>query len=247
MPGSYDDDPTPAPGADAPTGLAEPRRGSRLTYTDRVYQTIRQKVIDAEFIPGTQILEHDLAAMLGVSRTPVREALIRLQQEGLVEVIPRHGVRIAPMSVVAMREIYELLGNLERAAAEILARNGSSVAVDELSEACVRMEELTVEGDMVKWCLVDEAYHLKVVQLCGNSRLAAAVMNCWDQVHRSRIITLRVQPIPDPRRSIREHYDLIEAVRTGDVEAAGNAARDHRERGSRAQIRALEMFQGVIS
>src|SRR6201999_1447708 len=81
----------------------------RQKSTDKVYAALRRKVIDSELAPGSHILEQELAIMLGVSRTPLREALVRLENEGLVEIVPRHGIRIIPMSVADMKEIYQVL------------------------------------------------------------------------------------------------------------------------------------------
>jgi DNA-binding GntR family transcriptional regulator len=89
---------------------------------ERVYQALRARILDNLWPPGYQALEQALALELGVSRTPVREALIRLHNEGLVEVVPRHGVRVLPVSPVDMAEIYAILTSLESLAAELAAK-----------------------------------------------------------------------------------------------------------------------------
>ena len=94
----------------------------RLRSTEQAYRQIKQKILDTEYPPGAQLLEQDLCAELGLSRTPVREALVRLQQEGLLEIVPRHGARISVLSPADMREIYEILTSLEPTAVELLAR-----------------------------------------------------------------------------------------------------------------------------
>src|SRR5262249_13351140 len=115
----------------------------RQKSTDRVYSALRRKVIDSELSPGSQILEQELAMMLGVSRTPLREALVRLENEGLLEIIPRHGVRIIPMSVADMKEIYQVLVSLEStAAATLAAKPPSDAALDELDAIYHRMDAL---------------------------------------------------------------------------------------------------------
>src|SRR3954469_6790368 len=88
--------------------------------TEIAYLQIKQKILDNEYQPGSQVLEQDIAAALGLSRTPVREALVRLQQDGLLEIVPRHGVRISVLSPADMREIYEVLTTLEPAAVELV-------------------------------------------------------------------------------------------------------------------------------
>lgn len=219
-------------------------RAPRRTSTDDVYDTIRRKVLDSELTPGSQILEQELAVMLGVSRTPIREALIRLQNEGLVEVIPRHGVRILPMSISDMREIYDVLISLEPRAAELLAIRGASAAeLAELKDACKRMKDALKRGDMEDWALADEVFHLNIVQLSGNKRLADIVLNCWDKVHRARYFTLRLRKHPHPMKSIEEHYEIIDAIRRGDARGASEIYRQHRERGLREQTDVLTTFR----
>src|ERR1700755_940392 len=107
--------------AESPPADAADAGPLRQKSTDKVTAALRRKVIDSELAPGSQILEQELAIMLGVSRTPLREALVRLENEGLVEIVPRHGVRIIPMSVADMKEIYQVLVSLEGAAAAALA------------------------------------------------------------------------------------------------------------------------------
>ena len=95
---------------------------TRVSLVDDAYLAIRRRILDNVYPPGHQALEGDLAGELGISRTPVREALIRLANEGLVEVVPRHGMRVLPVSPTDMREIYVVLTALESAAAELLAQ-----------------------------------------------------------------------------------------------------------------------------
>src|SRR5512141_1326949 len=102
--------------APRPTGKAAVADGSLV---DIAYQTMRARILDNQWAPGYRALEQELAQELGMSRTPVREALIRLQKEGLVEVVPRHGMRVLPVSAADMRDIYEMLTALEPMAAEL--------------------------------------------------------------------------------------------------------------------------------
>ena len=91
------------------------------TLVDTAYQDIRRRILDNIWSPGYQALEQDIASQLGMSRTPVHEALTRLAKEGLVEVAPRRGMRVLPVSPNDMKEIYEILTALESMAASLLA------------------------------------------------------------------------------------------------------------------------------
>jgi DNA-binding GntR family transcriptional regulator len=209
--------------------------------TEIAYQWLRQRILDNEFAPGTQVLEQSLADQIGISRTPVREALIQLQQDGLVEIVPRHGVRILPLSPDDMREIYEILTNLEPMAAEGLARRKPSAAViAPLVEACDAMEAAVTSGDRDAWAKADERFHLALLDLCGNRRLAGIVMTMWDQAHRARMFTLKLRPLPV--ESTREHRAAMEAILAGDADRARDIYRAHRARGGRELISLIERY-----
>jgi DNA-binding GntR family transcriptional regulator len=216
----------------------------RQKSTDRVYAALRRKVIDSELAPGSQILEQELAIALGVSRTPLREALVRLENEGLLEIIPRHGVRIIPMSVADMKEIYQVLVSLESAAAAALASQPpTEAALDALDAIYDRMDAHLKAGDVTAWALEDERFHLKIIELAGNRRLREIVSNCWDQAHRARMFTLRMQTHPQPLQSMKEHRQIITALRKHDAAKAESLLRSHRERGLARQIEIIERYR----
>src|SRR5215510_15874941 len=98
-------------------------RPSRTSFVDKAYREIRRRILDNEYPPAHQVLEQELAADLGMSRTPVREALVRLQNERFVQLIPRHGMRVVPLSLQDLRDMYEVLTSLELTAIERLARS----------------------------------------------------------------------------------------------------------------------------
>ncbi len=205
------------------------------------YAGIKSRILDSEYAPGAQILEHEIAEQLGLSRTPVREALVRLQQESLLEIVPRHGVRISTLSPADMREIYEILESLEATAAEILTRlRPARAALLPLSEACDAMERALAREapDLRTWAAADEAFHMHLLQLCGNRRLASLVMTVWDQAHRARMFTLTLRPLPT--RSTEEHRKIVDAILAGDVSHAGELYRAHRRRGGEELITIIE-------
>lgn len=215
-------------------------RGRRNTSADRAYEALREMIVDSRLPPGSQHLEQRLADSLQISRTPVREALIRLQNDGLVEVIPRHGARILPISVGDMEEIYMILVGLEPIAAARLAQNGASPAqLDALRGATRDMENALEAGDLEGWARADETFHLTIVNACENARLGEIIMNCWTQVKRARRFTLRLRDPSHPRLSAIEHHRVIDAIANRDPDLAGDIFRNHRSRGLREQIEVL--------
>ena len=221
-----------------PAASARPERAG-ASLVDSAYQAIRRRILDNVWAPGHQALEQALALELGMSRTPVREALIRLANEGLVEVVPRHGMRVLPVSAADMREIYDILTALEAMAAELVARRKPAAAdIAPLEKASRDMERALKRDDLDAWAEADERYHRMLIELCGNRRLAAVVYNYWDRAHRARMVTLRLRP--KPVNSTREHLAVLEAIRRGDAVGARELHREHRSRGSRELTEILQ-------
>ena len=223
--------------ADMEMEIKERRNDSRSTGT--AYATIKRRILDNEYAPGMQIPEQVLADSLGISRTPAREALVRLAQEGLIEIIPRHGMRVLPISAGDMKEIYEVLVSLEPMATELLAlKKPQRSDVAGLTEACDEMELALEADDLDAWARADEKFHFQLVELCGNRRLANMVMAVWEQSHRARMITLKLRP--KPVESTREHRAVVEAILAGDVAVARELYREHRSKAANAMIGIIE-------
>jgi DNA-binding GntR family transcriptional regulator len=202
-------------------------RSAIRTLVDKAYQTIKSQILDVTLVPGTQVLEGELSERLGMSRTPIREALIRLQSEGLVELSPRHGMRVLPVSPEDMEQIYQILTALEATAAELLAlRKPDKAQLAPMVAACDAMEVAIAGDDLEAWAAADEDFHTRLVTLCGNDRLAAICLNFRDQSHRVRRITLRLRP--KPVSSTKDHRALVGAIRKGDAKRAREIHQTHR-------------------
>ncbi|MFN0160805.1 MAG: GntR family transcriptional regulator [Burkholderiales bacterium] len=212
---------------------------SRDSSVLMAYRSIRQRILDNVYPAGHRALEQEYADELGLSRTPVREALLKLAGEGLVEVIPRHGARVLPVSTDDMREIYEMLTALEPMAAELLANKRLPPAdLKPLTDASRDMAAALKADDLEAWALADERYHRHLIALAGNRLLAEAVQGLWDRAHRARMVTLRLRP--RPINSTREHIAIVDAIRAGDAPLAARLYRAHRERGSAELLAILE-------
>lgn len=210
------------------TALARKEVAARqLPQRERAYGEIKRRILDNELPPGTQMLEVEVAELLGMSRTPVREALIRLADEGLIEVRPRHGMRVRPLSPGDMAEIYDILTSLESTAAGLLARRGLSPEQDaELAGAIADMEAALARDDLLAWAEADERFHRGLVDFCGNGRIRDILGQVWEQQHRARIATLRLRP--RPVQSNRDHAAVLAAIRRGDAAEAERVHHAHR-------------------
>lgn len=207
--------------------------------TDYAYRALKARILDSEFAPGAFVLEKDAADRLGLSRTPVREALVRLEQEGLLEIVPRHGARISALSPADMREIYEVLTSLEPTAAELLARRKPAPdEIADLIQACAAMECALGASDLKAWARGDEAFHRSLAEHCGNRRLSDLIMTVWDQSHRARMFTLSLRP--PPVRSTQEHRAILDAILAGHADTARELYRAHRQRGGAELMSIIE-------
>ena len=205
---------------------------------------MKAKILSGEFPPGAQYFEQELADRLGFSRTPVREAMVRLADDGLVEVQPRRGMRVLPISVEAMREIYELLACLEAMAASLLAARRlpqNAAAFRALETAQIDMESGLARDDIEAWADADARFHRALLEHCGNERLARMAFTVWDQSHRARMISLQLRP--KPVQSTNEHRELVEAIRRHDPEAAHAIHRAHRLRGMQMMLDVIQRYR----
>ena len=197
------------------------------TITTQAMEQIRQLIFDGELAAGSDHLESELAARLGMSRTPVREAHLLLAQQGLLEVRPRKGVRIATLSLKDMEEIYAVLTELESLAAEEAAeKNYSEDALGALKQSIEAMETALEQQDREAWAVADNAFHEELVRLGGNSRVETIVAMMANQVRRARAMTLFIRPLPV--KSNEDHRAVYDAIRLGNPALARERHRNHR-------------------
>lgn len=199
------------------------------TSTQRATVALRQMIFSGELPPGSDHLETELATRLGMSRTPVREAALTLAAQGLVELRPRRGLRVVPVSRQDMAEIYEVLTALE----SLAARNAALLlypptALTALESAVGRMDAALVREDRDDWAVADEDFHRELVRLGGNARIERIVAMMQDQVRRARALTLYMRPLPTASNA--DHRRVLEAIAAGDAVAAHDIHHAHRSR-----------------
>ena len=190
-------------------------------------EKLRGLIFSGELGAGTDHLESELAQTLGMSRTPVREAVVTLESQGLLDVRPRKGVRIKPMSASDMAEIYDVLTELESLAAENAARmNYSDAELSQLAASIDDMDAALADDHREAWAEADQAFHTELVRLGGNSRVEAIVGMMSDQVRRARLVTLYMRPAPT--KSNADHRGVLNAIRKGNPDKARSIHREHR-------------------
>ncbi len=220
---------------------AESARGKK-SLVEMAYEQVKRRILDNQYHPGYQALEQEVAEDLGMSRTPVREALIRLKHEGLVELIPRRGMRVVPVVADDMKEIYDVLTSLESMAAELLAqRKPDATTLEPMVSATRDMEAALADDDLDAWAEADERFHRALIDLCGNRRLANMANTVRDQGHRARMVTLRLRE--KPLASADEHHQLLKAIEKGDWQTARDVHYNHRKRASTELTDILEKYR----
>ncbi len=226
------------PAAVAETVLPSSADRDRVSLTEEAYRVLKREILDNRLPPGFQALEPELARLLGMSRTPVREALIRLQDEGLVEVQRRRGMRVLPVAPADMREIYQILSVLEGEACVLLAARKPRPNIRALIRETDAMEAAAAAGDRESWAKADDRFHRALVALCGNRRLASFSNMLLDQAHRTVMVTLYIRQLPT--KSVVDHRLVLEDIAAGHSEAARLHLRQHREWGAGELLRILE-------
>ncbi len=190
-----------------------------------VLEKLRGAILSGRFQPGQRLVERELVALLGVSRTPIREALRKLELEGLVTTVPYKGPVVALPTVEDAQELYEVRAALEGQATALLAARARPEDVDCL-EAHVREAEAAVwAGDVRAVLAANNAFHDELAARCGNSLLQSLIGNL-----RNRIILLRVESLSAPGRpprSVAEHRDIVERVRAQDPDGARRCMEVH--------------------
>jgi DNA-binding GntR family transcriptional regulator len=200
------------------------------------YAALKQAVLDASLAPGSTASEPEIAARLGMSRTPVHEAVLRLQAEGFLRVIPKRGVLVVPVARGDVADVYEVLIALEGAAAARLACIEARAALAELRALTAEMEQALSEGRRRAWAEADDAFHRLLLSACGNARLEAGAANALDLAGRARLLTLGGRPLA---ASAAEHWALIEALDAGDANTARMIIAEHRGRAAREMLALL--------
>jgi DNA-binding GntR family transcriptional regulator len=221
----------------------EPEKKPSLV--EDAYRALKDAIRNNVFPPGYQGSEQEIALRLGMSRTPVHEAIIRLQEDGLVRVLSKRGVTVCPLAPEDIREIYEVIIAIEAMAAELLAAlpdEERHLVADELEEATSGMEQALRDDDLLAWAAADDLFHRILVERCGNSRIRRIAQTVTDQAHRARMLTLRLRS--RPTGSVAAHRDIIAAIRKGKAAEAHQQARQHRI-GARDELVPLIVSVGI--
>lgn len=196
-----------------------------LPLRDVVFKTLRQAILKGELAPGERLMEIQLADRLGVSRTPIREAIRKLELEGLVLMIPRKGAEVAKISEQNLRDVLEVRRSLEELAISLSCERITEEEMRELEEIQTQFATAVKEGDAMKIAQADENYHELIYNSTRNQKLVQILNNLREQMYRYRLEYIKDE---DKRQILLiEHDHILKALSLRHVDEARRAIREH--------------------
>lgn len=210
-----------------------------LPLRDVVFNTLRQAILTGELKPGERLMEIHLANKLGVSRTPIREAIHKLELEGLVIMIPRRGAEVAQITEKSMSDVLEVRRAVDALCVELACDRISEEELDALKKACDNFEEAVKTKDVKVIAQADVNLHDIIVQATRNQRLVQLINNLSEQMYRYRFEYIKDFSQHD--KVIEEHRMIYESLRDRNAEAASEAAKTHIDNQKKAIIRQIQL------
>ena len=209
-----------------------------LPLRDVVFNTLRRAIITGEFAPGERLMEISLANRLGVSRTPVREAIRKLELEGLVIMIPRKGAQVAKITEKSLRDVIEIRCVLEEFAASLACERITEEGKEKLKEAHRQFVEAAQTNDIIDIVEKDEQFHDAIFQATCNDRLITIINNLREQFYRYRMEY--VKDIEQHSVLVTEHEQLLHAIFNQDSETSKQIMRTHLKNQQEGVIQAIQ-------
>ncbi|MBQ8802394.1 MAG: GntR family transcriptional regulator [Tyzzerella sp.] len=196
-----------------------------LPLRDVVFNTLRQAILRGELKPGERLMEIQLANKLGVSRTPIREAIRKLELEGLVLMIPRRGAEVAEITEKSLRDVLEVRRALEELSVQLACERITEEQIQELKEVAKEFEGVLKSGDVTEYAEVDVKFHDIIYHATDNQRLIQLLYNLREQMYRYRVEYLKREEVHE--QILEEHNYIIEMIEKGDRERAVAAVCQH--------------------
>ena len=204
-----------------------------------VYEELKRQILKGEIAPGHRMMEVELADDMGVSRTPVREAIRKLELEGLVTMIPRRGAEVAQITEKSMNDVLEVRRAMDALCVELACDRITPEELQDLKKACDTFEAAVKTDDIKQIAQADVALHDIIVQATGNQRLIQLVNNLSEQMYRYRFEYIK--DFSQHERLVEEHKVIYESIVKKDKETASNMAKVHIDNQKKAIIRQIRL------
>ena len=196
------------------TDKLELNMNAYLPLRDVVFHTLREAILKGELKPGERLMELQLASKLGVSRTPIREAIRMLELEGLAVTVPRKGAEAAKMTEKDMEDVLQIRRALDELAVSLACDNMTEEKLQQLYKAMIRFEESTQSGDVKQTAQTDVEFHEIIYQAADNPKLVNMLNNLREQMYRYRVEYLKNDDVYP--RLIEEHKKIYEGLKQKD-------------------------------
>ncbi|MCG0277895.1 MAG: GntR family transcriptional regulator [Thermanaeromonas sp.] len=202
-----------------------------------VFETLREAILAGHLKPGERLMEVQLAEEMGVSRTPVREAIRKLELEGLVVMVPRKGAYVADISTKDIADVFEIRGALEALAAALACERITEEELEELERLLVKIAECAEKNDLETLVQLDTQFHDILYRASRNDRLVQIINNLREHIQRFRTSSLATPG--RKRETVEEHKALVEAIASRNVELAQRLAQEHIENAENRLLEAI--------
>ncbi len=223
------------------TRLAPIRLDNYQPLREVVCETLRDAIRKGVLKPGERLMEIQLAEELGVSRTPVREAIRKLELEGYVIMMPRRGTYVANLSIRDVNEVFEIRTSLDSLASGLAAERITEEELERMQRLLVHIGEYIEANDMEKIVAADTEFHDILYQASRNTRLVGIIVNLREQLTRFRSMSMafpgRLQ------ETLAEHRRIVDAIAQGDVKEAQIAAEYHMEKSEQTLLKSMEKLK----
>jgi len=191
----------------------------------RVYRILKSKIINGLFKPGDKLLESRIANQLGVSRTPVREALRQLAAAGFVKMNPNQAIIVSNISIKDLREVMQIRGVLEGLAARLATPLITEKKIKVLETCNEKMEKFISKNNVFAFGEESNKFHSVILEVCGNYRLIQIRENLAEQIYKYRNVSLHI--LGRPESALKEHKEITEALKQGDADKADTLSKKH--------------------
>lgn len=211
------------------------------SLSDTAYQTLRRAILSGELAAGFFASDRELCERFSFSRTPVREAVLRLRDERLVEVLPRKGMRVCALMAGDMREMGVILKALAgQAATQISGGEVDPTEIEAIENDVLCMEQTVLDENRGAWLAAEKQFHMRLVGLCGNKRLIDIYENLFGLMERARYFTLYLRQTPFA--STQEYREIYSALMPGEMEHLVRVYSDHWERSSEEMLQLISQY-----
>lgn len=209
--------------------------GNKKTKSDKIVDQVRYEILTGDILPGAWLRQDELADRFDISSTPVREALRRLEAEGLVEHTPYQGVRVIAYTLKDIEDYFNLRSLLEGYAVQLLIAQDNDDGLEKLQAMLQRAREAYERGDIIPLTELNWAFHEEIIHLCDSRLLQDVVKKVWRAFQYDTLLM-----IPDRAKcTLDEHQAVVDAIRQGDEATAVKEMRSHIEEARKAIVNRL--------